>query len=331
LGDLDGDGDLDAVFANMGPNYSQVFLNDGNGYFIDTGQELTQQGHGVALGDLDNDSDLDIIISCASFTEHGVLHNLPNKVYFNAGDGSFYDSGQDFGDTELSGTGIDLFDLDGDGDLDALATYYLSPNKVFLNDGSGYFSDPGQTFPDESTWVDLDGDGDIDIFVKDIAYGYKTLLNDGLGNFSDHWQVVDPNVLYGGILLEDIDGDGDPDAIIGNGDNTDSNPTIILLNDGSGHFTDSGQQLNNTKWASFGLVDLNGDGFLDIFVSNFLQPNQVWVNDGSGQFTNSEIDVGGNSGTIRVSLGDLDGDGDQDIFLPNFAGGQNEIWFNLSP
>ena len=44
LGDLDGDGDLDAVFANPQRNNSQVWLNDDNGVLIDTGQKLTQYG-----------------------------------------------------------------------------------------------------------------------------------------------------------------------------------------------------------------------------------------------------------------------------------------------
>jgi Tol biopolymer transport system component len=46
LGDLDGDGDLDSVFANPMSNHAGVWLNDGNGFFTDTGQQLTQYGHG---------------------------------------------------------------------------------------------------------------------------------------------------------------------------------------------------------------------------------------------------------------------------------------------
>ncbi|OGU57036.1 MAG: hypothetical protein A2V66_05595 [Ignavibacteria bacterium RBG_13_36_8] len=53
LGDVDGDGDLDAVFANMGNYYSQVWLNDGIGFFTNSGQLLTQQGHGIGMEDLD--------------------------------------------------------------------------------------------------------------------------------------------------------------------------------------------------------------------------------------------------------------------------------------
>lgn len=41
-----GDGDLDSVFANPMSNHAGVWLNDGNGFFTDTGQQLTQYGHG---------------------------------------------------------------------------------------------------------------------------------------------------------------------------------------------------------------------------------------------------------------------------------------------
>ena len=62
LGDLDGDGDLDAVFTNQGIARSRVLLNDGMGIFDDTDPKLTTQGHGADLGDLDSDGDLDLFI-----------------------------------------------------------------------------------------------------------------------------------------------------------------------------------------------------------------------------------------------------------------------------
>ena len=62
LGDLGGDGELDGVFANPKPHNSEVWLNDGTGLFVDTGQQLTQYGHGVGLGDWDGDGDLDVFV-----------------------------------------------------------------------------------------------------------------------------------------------------------------------------------------------------------------------------------------------------------------------------
>ena len=334
LGDLDGDGDLDAVFANMGANDSQVWLNDGTGQFVDTGQKLTRQGHGVGLGDLDGDGDLDVFITCAHYSGRG----KPSRVYLNDGTGMFQESGQDIGDTELSGCGVNLIDVDGDGDLDAHVVYYEvegEPDRVYLNDGQGEFTDSGLAISEQAlAWGDLDSDGDVDIFGKAYGEGYKALLNDGVGNFASGWQMEDSRAMYGDIALGDFDSDGDLDALVANGLQGEGNyPIVLLWNDGTGHFSDSGQQLNKTETMTlegFGVGDLDQDGDLDVYVSNMDLPNQVWLNDGSGHFLDSGLRMEGSSPTsltTNPSLGDLDGDGDLDIFVGSFRG-RAEIWFN---
>ena len=60
LGDLDGDGDMDAFEANINSQPNKIWLNDGTGMFTDSGQTLgSQSSYCVALGDLDGDGDLD--------------------------------------------------------------------------------------------------------------------------------------------------------------------------------------------------------------------------------------------------------------------------------
>jgi hypothetical protein len=330
LGDVDGDGDLDAVFSNMGPRHSQVWLNDGSGFFVDSGQELTQQGHGAALGDLDGDGDLDLFISCASYSANGVEYYAPSKVYLNDGTGVFRDSGQDLGDTELSGNSVDLIDIDTDGDLDASVMYHEQPYKIYLNDGRGSFAESDLTLPSEAVlaWGDLDGDGDVDLLLKEHGQGYRVMLNDGAGNLTDHWRLDDGHVIWGGATLGDLDGDGDLDAVIANGDNDNSYPTIVLLNDGTGRFSDSGQQLSITRWGEIGLEDLDGDGDLDAFITNFQQPDEVWLNDGRGYFHDSGLWLGGNSPSRGCAFGDLDADGDIDVLVASFGSVSNVIWLN---
>ena len=123
LGDVDSDGDLDAVFSNMEFNNCQIWLNDGSGFFTNSGQNLTQQAHGVALGDLDGDSDLDLFVTCAHFYSTNWSYK-PSKIYFNDGNGVFYDSGQNLDDTNISGNLVELIDVDNDNDLDAFVVYY---------------------------------------------------------------------------------------------------------------------------------------------------------------------------------------------------------------
>ncbi len=131
LGDLDGDGDLDAFLANWFPNANTVWINQGGiqggiqGVFNDSGQSLGSAASlGVSLSDVDGDSDLDAFVA----------NNFPegNRVWLNNGSASFVDSGQTLG---AASTHYDaaLTDLDGDGDIDAFSAAF-EPNFVFRND-----------------------------------------------------------------------------------------------------------------------------------------------------------------------------------------------------
>lgn len=343
LGDLDGDGDLDAVFPNMGDTASQIWVNDGTGNFSDSGQVLTKQGHGVGVGDLDGDGDLDIIMTCAHYDPGGGWRKKPSRVYLNEGRGTFQDSGQDIGDTELSGTGLQLIDLEGDGDLDAHIIYYEPEgmaDKVYVNDGTGQFRDSGLSLTEDVfAWGDLDADGDVDLMAKIFGQGYRVRLNDGSGRLEIGWELEDSETMRGEIALADFDQDGDLDALIANGSSSEgSAPTRLLWNDGGvqggtlGQFTDSVQQLHETSAAKFGVGDLDRDGDLDVFVSNESLPNEVWLNDGSGRFIDSglRLAVSGHWLTTHPSLGDLDGDGDLDVVVAGF-GDKVEVWINQAP
>ncbi len=321
LDDFDADGDLDAVFANGQRNLSQIWLNDGRGIFIDTGQELGRYGHGVDTGDVDGDGDPDIIISTHT--------DLPTRVYLYEGKAVFQEMEGAF-DANI-GFSVDLFDLDKDGDLDAVGEDIQSVN-IYLNDGLGKFTKSDLTFPLTTAWGDLDSDGDIDVLIKEEGIGYSVQLNDGQGNFTRYWACEEPEAMnIGAMALNDVDGDGDLDAIITNGHHrTNSYPVQIYLNGGTGQFTDSGQRLNAVRNAGVSLGDLDGDGDPDLVLADFEEPCQIWLNDGNGVFTDSGFRFGGDQFYRHIHLADLDGDSDLDIFLATFGTGEgpNEIWFN---
>jgi hypothetical protein len=329
LGDLDGDGDLDAVFANMAVP-STVWRNDGTGQLFETDQILTEQGHGVALGDLDGDHDIDAVISTVRYADN---QPLPSRVYLNDGSGALVDTGQDLGDTAGSGVTATLFDADGDADLDLYIAYYEragTPDTLYLNDGTGHFTDSGVAIDeDEVDWGDIDGDGDVDLFAKVYGVGYVARRNDGAGHFDEAWRVDDPAAMEGDVALGDFDGDGDADALVANGIGASSErATMLLLNDGTGVFADSGQVLNPTHLAAFAVGDLDGDGTLDVYVANSDVADEVWLNDGS-LFDSGLRLAGAVAGSLstRPTLGDLDGDGDLDVVVGAFAG-RAEIWIN---
>jgi hypothetical protein len=326
FGDLDDDGDLDAVLANPQNNFSQVWLNDGNGNLTDTGQQLTKYGHGVGLADFDEDGDLDAFITCHQFV-------TPSRIYLNDSMGNLSDTKQDLGDTSISGAGVNLLDLNRDGHVDVHVVYYAPnglPDKVYLNDGHANFHDSGLILDEETiAWGDLDGDGDVDYFGKRWDKGYVVYLNDGSGGFSEAWQMDDSQSTLGGIGLADFDGDGDLDSLVLNGfRNTGSFPSRLFLNDGTGQFTESGQALNKTQSADITMGDLDLDGDLDVFIANMDLPDEVWLNDGSGHFSDTGLRLAGNNST-QPTLGDLDGDGDLEVFVGSLMN-KPQIWINLT-
>jgi hypothetical protein len=168
LGDVDLDGDLDALVTNNGEesdNAPVLWLNDGHGKFSDSGQRLGfTNAYAVGLGDLDGDSDLDAFIANSS---HGGA-NPAGKVWLNDGKGVFSDSGQSLGD--VYSLTVELGDLDGDGDLDAITGSWKVCPRIWLNDGKGNFVDNQVRLASYNSAgvanADLDGDGDLDVFVS---------------------------------------------------------------------------------------------------------------------------------------------------------------------
>ena len=171
LGDLDGDGDLDAFVANDHTTFgeaNQVWFNEGDGTFT-AGQTMgSADGHDVALGDLDGDGDLDALVVGIPPTSL-----LTARVWLNVGgaqggvEGTF-DGGPTFGSE--TAYGVALGDVDGDGDLDALLVG--NSNQVWLNNGNSTFS-AGPVLPflfsEDAVLADLDDDGWLDALIVDSA------------------------------------------------------------------------------------------------------------------------------------------------------------------
>jgi hypothetical protein len=98
------------------------------------------------------------------------------------------------------------------------------------------------------------------------------------------------------------------------------------LNDGSGVFADSGQELGDSKSKDVALGDLDGDGDLDVISVAALYPGKIWLNDGTGTFIDSGQSLE-TMGYTSVVLGDLDGDGDLDALAVS-PGTDHIVWLN---
>ncbi len=312
LADLDRDGDLDAFITSDTGEGNQVWFNDGQGRFIDSGQRLgTASNIYSALGDLDADGDIDAVVA----TRGG------GRIWLNNGAGQFTASTQVLGNA-LS-IDVALGDLDRDGDLDAfLANTNAAPDRVYLNNGAGVFTDSGQllgAIHSKSVVLgDLDKDGDLDAIVGNgptngLGPDY-IWLNDGNGRFTDSGQRMG-NAQTQHIALGDLDGDGDLDSFSVGG-----SPASVWKNDGTGRMVNTNQSLGSSGVGSHAaLADLDNDGDLDAYIANWSQiPDTVWINDGSGNFTDSLLRLG-NTTSSHVALADVNRDGNIDALVANYG------------
>ncbi|MCD4657403.1 MAG: VCBS repeat-containing protein [Planctomycetes bacterium] len=210
LTDVDGDGDLDIVESNDGPN--RIFFNDGLANFIDSGQALGGlKSDSVAAGDIDIDGDIDIVFG------NGV--NAPNTVWLNDGTGIFSDTGQRLG-SGITGGSV-LADIDNDGDLDYLTGNFDGANLVWINDGTGVFYDSGQRLGMAASAsinvIDIEGDGDIDIVTANyLDQANNIWLNNGAGTFTNANKPMGSESSTF-VAFGDYDGDGDQDIAFSNG------------------------------------------------------------------------------------------------------------------
>jgi hypothetical protein len=289
--DIDGDGDSDILAADLGQfppldapvGKVWIFRQGPAGKFtrelvID---QLGRVSDARAL-DLDGDGDLDIAVAVFGGGDVGEVFWLENQ-----GRGFTAKTLRKHALMQLSGAiTVSPADLDGDGKVDLTVLVAQEHERVvaFVNRGAGEFElqvitrGPHPMYGSTSlTTVDLDRDGDVDVlFTNGDAFdaqtdpkpyhGVQWLENKGGLQFEFH----DIGRFYGAATAQagDIDGDGDLDVVAGSWVNYWTEPGRHALvwyeNDGKQVFTAHGIATRPAGIASLQLVDVDGDGALDI-------------------------------------------------------------------
>ena len=312
LGDIDGDGDLDAAVANgrHWPQQNYLFFNQGRGKYSvmrPLGDDRSTS-YACELADLDGDDDLDLAIG---------NDMALGQIFLNDGAGNFTQSSS-FGQV-ASVRSLTVADIDSDGDQDILATCRGMQNRIYLNAGDATFT-PGPVYGTKN-------DSTIDVAVADInADGHKdlilanrdrqpnsVLLNDGKLDFSQRLPFGSGEDSSRAVACGDLNGDDKLDWAIGNI----GQPNMLYLGDGKGGVLKSVEfGAANSKTYSIALVDLNADGQLDIVAGNTGQPNAVFFNEGQAASFREEP-FGDANATYGLSTGDLNGDGKPDVAVAN--------------
>ena len=283
----------------------------------------TQNGSGVAIFDHDGDGRMDLYFATCTLLPPGTARKGPNRLYRNQGDGTFRDV------TESSGLGFAGFchgivvgDIDNDGDPDVFLCNY-GPNVLYLNEGQGRFVDISHAAGiDRPGWsscgafLDYDGDGDLDLYVAN--YG--------------EWSYPEDD-LFCGDKPKNIRLFCSPLSIR-------TTRHFLYRNNGDKTFTEASAAAGITRADGHGFgvltADLNGDGKIDIYVANDMNPNFLYLNKGDGTFEDvTAISGAGLDGRGQAQSGmgvdaeDIDGDGLPELFVTNFQNEYNTLYANL--
>ncbi len=339
--DLDGDGDLDLLFANeFQPN--GVLINDGHGRFTDESarrfpalptplpgppQVATgRDSEDIAVGDFDGDGDLDVVF--VSEDDVRVGRTGVHEYYLNDGRGHFTVAPYRLPDSEANAVAV--ADVNGDGHLD-LALGNAGQDGLLFGVGDGTFRDVTAThLPAEDRlcqdleFADVDGDGDLDL-VAGNEDGNRLYLNDGTGRFTDATAErlgALPDMETRKVTVADVDRDGDLDLVFSNvAFRPGKDPrSRLYLNDGTGRFADAtATHLPDDIGMAIDAkaVDADGDGDLDLLFGRFPQTETVrtLANDGRGRFTDAALIPTVTGDALAIEVADLNGDRQTDLLF----------------
>ena len=277
-------------------------------------------GSGVCAIDYDNDGWQDIFfVNSKNWPSHGQTKSY-SALYRNNHDGTFTDVTQEAGlATEIYGLGCAVGDYDNDGNDDIYITA-LEGSHLFRNLGNGKFADvtaragvrdPG--FATGAVWFDYDNDGKLDLFVS--HYVEWSVATDQTCSLDTKNKSYCTPELYKG------------------------QSGTLFHNKGNGVFEDvtkkAGLYDPTSKSLGTALIDIDNDGWMDLFVANDTQANKLYRNNHNGTFTDIALEAGvaySDAGKKRAGMGtdaaDYDLTGRQSLVIGNFTNESLSLYHN---
>ena len=269
---------------------------------------------------------------------------LPAKAFKSDEDpGKFEDVAHEAGLHSIGRAGgavIEDFDGDGRFDIFVSSTDPCASSRLYHNTGGGHFEDRTKTsgLAEQlgglnATHTDYNNDGNVDVFVMRGGWEYpmrnSLLRNDGKGVFTDVTSAArlsSPLHRTHSAVWGDFDNDGWLDVFVAH----EETPSALYRNNRDGTFTDVAERagvrrVGFAKGAVWG--DYDNDGDLDLYVSNYGDPNFFYVNNGNGTFTERAAELGIDRPIMSFPTWffDYDNDGWLDLFVAGFVPSVTEV------
>ena len=297
-------------------------------------------GQGFAAVDLDQDGDADL-----------VLTGVADLVQFleNDGNGYFTNRTDVVNPPLIANAGaIAAGDPDGDGDLDILIMSWTDNDRLLRNDGDFQFTDislqAGLDFRGKSVggaFGDLNGDGWVDLLIVTGSTGSSLssdhlFFNDGQGNFLPSSQFAAFSLEEPGMqgMLQDFDLDGDLDIYISNDKGYISGYPNRMFENQGGFFIERSDLGSGVTIDSMGICagDINLDGKMDIYCTNYQLPHPLLQNDGNFGFSDVTSTYGVGFGIVSwgALFFDHQLDGDLDLLVLD-SGFPNRLFVQDGP
>jgi hypothetical protein len=315
----------DLAVANYGTNDVSVLLGNGDGTFgPPTNYPAGMGPHSIVVGDFNNDGVRDLAV--ANLIDNTV------SILLGAGGGLFHPA-VPYGTGSRPYT-IAIGDFNRDGIEDLVVVNDNTTVSVLLGKGDGTFKTPiphvGDTniAPSSVVVADFNGDGKADVAVANFDLGtVSVLLGNGDGTFQPATMALSQVLPTGSrpysITVGDFYGHGTPDVAV-----TDyfSGSVFVMKGVGNGSLDPPNPPMGiptGVVPTSLAVGDFNGDGHLDLIVTNSYSNSVVeLLGDGNGGFQNVASYTGsGLPDSVAVGkFNELTGDARTDVAIANFIG-----------